>query len=66
MLGVFYCSEKGQATQRDGPTGLPRRFLGYDRDQDGNLVINEGQAETVRRIYGFFLQCARLMWLQGC
>lgn len=33
-----------------------KRFLGYDRGEDGNLVINEEQAETVRRIYGLFLQ----------
>ncbi len=32
------------------------RFLGYDRGEDGNLVVNEEQAEIVRRIYGFFLQ----------
>lgn len=32
------------------------RFLGYDRGGDGNLVVNEEQAEIVRKIYGFFLQ----------
>lgn len=26
-------------------------FLGYDTDEDGNMIINEEQAETVRRIY---------------
>ena len=31
-------------------------FLGYDKGEDGNLVINEKQAELVRRIYGMFLQ----------
>jgi len=41
----------------DGKVTVPfGRFLGYDRGEDGNLVINEGQAETVRRIYGMFLQ----------
>lgn len=41
----------------DGKVSVPfGRFLGYDRGEDGNLVINEGQAEIVRRIYGFFLQ----------
>ena len=41
----------------DGKVSVPfGRFLGYDRGEDGNLVINEGQAEVVRRIYGFFLQ----------
>lgn len=26
-------------------------FLGYDEDEDGNLIINEEEAKTVRRIY---------------
>lgn len=30
-------------------------FLGYDRGADGNLVVNEEQAVTVRRIYSLFL-----------
>ncbi len=41
----------------DGKVTVPfGRFLGYDRREDGNLVVNEEQAEIVRRIYGFFLQ----------
>ena len=32
------------------------RFLGYDRGEEGNLVINEEQAKIVRRIYAMFLQ----------
>lgn len=40
----------------DGKVSVPfGRFLGYDRGEDGNLVINEEQAETVRKIYGLFL-----------
>jgi hypothetical protein len=31
------------------------KFLGYDKDDDGHLVINEAQAEVVRRIYREFL-----------
>ena len=31
------------------------KFLGYDKDEDGNLVINEEQATIVRRIYQEFL-----------
>ena len=31
-------------------------LLGYDKDGDGNLVINEVQAEVVRRIYRDFLE----------
>lgn len=41
----------------DGKVTIPfQRFLGYDRGEDGNLVINEKQAKTIRRIYGLFLQ----------
>ena len=32
-----------------------KHFLGYDKGSDGGLVINEAQAEVVRRIYGDFL-----------
>ena len=32
-----------------------KRFLGYDKDSDGNIVINEGQAQTVKLIYKLFL-----------
>ncbi len=41
----------------DGKVSVPfGRFLGYDRGVDGSLVVNEGQAAIVRRIYGMFLQ----------
>src|SRR5665647_245391 len=41
----------------DGKVTVPfNRFLGYDRGEDGNLVVNSEQATTVRRIYGMFLQ----------
>ncbi len=41
----------------DGKVSVPfGRFLGYDRGEDGNLVINEEQAKIVRKIYGLFLQ----------
>ena len=32
------------------------RFLGYDKGEDGNLVINEEQAKTVRLIFGLFIE----------
>ncbi len=32
------------------------KFLGYDKDDDGNLIIDEKQAKIVRRIYREFLQ----------
>ena len=31
------------------------RFLGYDKEPDGSLVINEEQAQTVKLIYKLFL-----------
>ncbi len=41
----------------DGKVTVPfKRFLGYDRGSDGNLVINEEEAVIVRRIYTMFLQ----------
>lgn len=40
----------------DGKFTVPfKRFLGYDRGEDGGLVINEEQAAIVRRIYKMFL-----------
>lgn len=32
-----------------------KKFLGYDKDEEGNLIINEKQAKIVRRIYKDFL-----------
>ena len=32
------------------------KFLGYDKDKDGNLIINQKQAKIVRRIYKDFLE----------
>lgn len=32
------------------------RFLGYTKDKDGNLVIEESEAEIVRRIYREYLE----------
>ncbi|MCU6792408.1 recombinase family protein [Paenibacillus sp. WQ 127069] len=32
------------------------RFLGYDKDKEGELVINEKEAELVRRIYEEYLE----------
>lgn len=40
----------------DGKVTVPfKRFLGYDRGPDGNLVINPEQAVTIKRIYSMFL-----------
>lgn len=41
----------------DGKVTVPfNRFLGYDRGEDGNLVVNPEQAVTVKRIYRLFLE----------
>ena len=32
-----------------------RRFLGYDKDKKGKLIINQPQAKTVKTIYNLFL-----------
>lgn len=40
----------------DGKVTVPfKRFLGYDRAEDGSLAVNPEQAETVRKIYRLFL-----------
>ena len=40
--------------------GLPMintaRFLGYDKDENGTLVVNEAQAQIVRRIFRDYLE----------
>jgi len=42
---------------QDGKVSVPfKRFLGFEKGEDGNLVVNEEQAIIVRRIYGMFLQ----------
>ena len=42
---------------QDGKVSVPfSRFLGYDRGENGELVVNEEQAKTVRRIYGLFIK----------
>lgn len=33
-----------------------KRFLGYDKNEDGELIINEAEAEIVRRIYREYLE----------
>ncbi|WP_350342334.1 recombinase family protein [Proteinivorax tanatarense] len=45
-------SKKFQAGDIHMPTTY---FLGYDTDESGNVVINDEQAEVVRRIYKEFL-----------
>jgi len=32
-----------------------KRFLGYDKDRDGNLIISDEQANTIRRIFNDYI-----------
>jgi DNA invertase Pin-like site-specific DNA recombinase len=32
-----------------------KRFLGYDKDSDGNIIINDKQAKTVRMIFDMYV-----------
>ena len=42
---------------QDGKVSVPfGRFLGYDRGENGELVVNEEQAKIVRYIYGLYLK----------
>ena len=49
-LGLQYRYQQGKVQV------CTNRFLGYDKDEDGNLVINPGEAEVVKRIYREYLE----------
>jgi len=49
-LGIQYRYQQGKVQVNHN------RFLGYTKDNDGNLVIDPGQAEIVRRIYREYLE----------
>ena len=48
-LGLKFRNEQGKVTVNHN------WFLGYTKDEDGNLIIDEEQAEVVRRIYRSYL-----------
>lgn len=48
-LGLQYRYQQGKVQVNTS------RFLGYDKDENGNLVINPAEAEVVKRIYREFL-----------
>ena len=70
LLTLFSCfaQEESRNISENTAWGIRSKFqqgiphlntnilLGYDKDADGNLVINEEQAITVRRIYRSFLE----------
>ena len=49
-LGLEYRYQQGKVQV------CTNRFLGYDKDEDGNLVINLEEAEVVKRIYREYLE----------
>ncbi|WP_425328857.1 recombinase family protein [Ruoffia tabacinasalis] len=49
-LGLQYRYQQGQVKLNT------THFLGYDTDEDGNLVINEKQAKVVKRIFREYLE----------
>ena len=52
-----YCTWGQRKRFADGKVTVPfTRFLGYDKGPDGNLVVNQEQAVTVKKIYHLFLQ----------
>lgn len=51
------CTWVQRKRMADGRVSVPfDHFLGYERGENGELVINEEQAKTVRLIYDLFLQ----------
>ena len=51
------CTWGQRKRMADGRVSVPfDHFLGYERGENGELVINEEQAKTVRLIYDLFLQ----------
>lgn len=47
----------------DGKVCVPySHFLGYDKGEDGGMVLNEEEAKIVRRIYGLFLKAANAIF----
>ena len=49
-LGIQYRFQQGKIQV------CTNRFLGYDKDEDGNLIINEEEAKIVKRIYREYLE----------
>ena len=49
-LGLQYHYQQGKIQV------CANRFLGYDKDENGNLVVNLEEAEVVKRMYRKYLE----------
>ena len=70
LLTLFSCfaQEESRSISENTAWGIRSKFqqgiphlnteiiLGYDKEEDGNLVINEAQAGIIRRIYRMYLE----------
>ena len=79
LLTLFSCfaQEESRSISENTAWGIRSRFrqgiphlnttvlLGYDKGPDGELVINEGQAAVVRRVYRRYLEGASLSGIAG-
>ena len=54
-LGLQYRFQNGEVRVNHS------RFLGYTKDEDGNLIIEPAEAEVVKRIYREYLEGASLL-----
>lgn len=54
-MGIQYRFQQGKVMVNT------RNFLGYDKDEDGHLIINPAEAETVKRIFREYLEGASCM-----
>lgn len=54
-LGMQYRFQQGKVMVN------ARCFLGYDKDENGHLVINPAEAEVVKRIFREYLEGASCM-----
>jgi site-specific DNA recombinase len=54
-LGLHYRFQNGEVR------GNYSRFLGYTKDEEGNLVIESAEAEVVKRIYREYMEGSSLL-----
>lgn len=59
-LGLQYRFQNGEVRVNHS------RFLGYTKDEEGNLIIEPAEAEVVKRIYREYLEGASLLQIGRC